>query len=85
MSKNLTPYDTGERLVPKTWVTSTAGLTRDNINDFGKVDFDNDEGATMATVWIARDASGDYTLHVNDLSDRITVVLNDSDGERELA
>jgi hypothetical protein len=59
---SLTPYDTGERLEPKTWVTSTAGLTKDNANDFGKVDFDADDGSTVATLWIERNEHGTYTL-----------------------
>jgi hypothetical protein len=44
----LTPYDQGTVLEPRTWVTSSSGVTRDggNIDDFGRVDFDNDEGST---------------------------------------
>jgi hypothetical protein len=43
----LTPYDTGAVLQPRTWVTATAGLTSSNEDDFGRVDFDNDEGSTV--------------------------------------
>lgn len=65
---NLTPYDTGERLEPKLWVTSTAGLTRDNADEFGKVDFDDEEGATAFTVRAERNPDGSYTLRVENIS-----------------
>jgi len=61
-TSNLTPYDTGERLEPRTWVTSTAGVTKDNADDFGKVDFDADDGRTVATLWIERKPDGTYAL-----------------------
>lgn len=60
--QGLTPYDKGTRLEPRTWVTSTAGVTRDNADDFGKVDFDNEESSTVATLWIERQDDGSYTL-----------------------
>lgn len=62
MSRRLTPYDTGQRLEPKTWVTSTAGVTKGNADDFGKVDFDTDSTSTLATLWIERQEDGTYTL-----------------------
>ena len=71
-----TPYDTGERLEPKLYVTSTAGLTRDNAKDFGMVDFDNDSGETLATVWAERNPDGSYTLHVEKFTElKVEVVL----------
>ena len=61
----LTPYDTGKRAEPHTWVTSTAGLTATNEDDFGKVDFDNDEGNTVATIWLElNEHSGQYIVHI---------------------
>jgi hypothetical protein len=58
----LTPYDTGARLQPIPWVLGTSGLTRDNAEDFGKVDFDDDESSTVATLWIERQDDGSYVL-----------------------
>jgi hypothetical protein len=71
--KPLTPYDAGARLEPRTWVTSTAGLTRDNVDDFGKVDFDNEEGATMLTVWAEPGEEGVTVLHARTFDNRIRI------------
>lgn len=49
----LTPYDTGAVAEPKLWPGHT-----------GKVDFDNDEASTLATVWLDHAPTGDYVLHV---------------------
>lgn len=59
---DLTPYDTGKRLEPVPWVrgASVEGYPPSN---FGKVDFDNEEGGTDATLWIERNEDGTYTLH----------------------
>jgi hypothetical protein len=92
----LTPYDTGERLEPKTWVTSTAGLTRDNAEDFGKVDFDNEESATEAIVYIEKNQEKPgYTLRAYNMGpeplrlaleeeDRPAVVIQPTDKLREI-
>lgn len=64
-----TPYDTGERLEPQPWVSNTdlarerAGLTKD-ADRFGRVDFDNDEGRTVLTVWVERTELGGYAMYV---------------------
>lgn len=58
----LTHYDTGERAEPSTWTPSNsrlacmtdddhARIVANHANDFGKVDFDDDESNTIATVW----------------------------------
>lgn len=70
---NLTPYDTGEIAEPHLWMTST-DVTRDRVarstgqpgetDRYGRVDFDNDESSTVATVWASRNQDGSYTLHV---------------------
>lgn len=59
MSK-LTPYDTGKRLTPEPWVRG--GMVRP-AEDYGKVDFDNEEGGTDLTLWVERNEDGSYTLH----------------------
>jgi len=66
---SLTPYDTGDVLEPRTWVTSTAGLTADNKDAFGKVDFDDDESATRLIVQVVRndprsDSGAEYTIRL---------------------
>ena len=54
----LTPYDTGKRAEPKVW----EARHRESDNDFGKVDFDTEEGGTVATLYIERDEDGTYAL-----------------------
>lgn len=46
--KTLTPYDLGTVLEPKPW-----GPTPGEEDNWGKVDFDNDEGGTDATLRVA--------------------------------
>jgi hypothetical protein len=54
----LTPYDKGARAEPKVW----EARHRESDDDFGKVDFDDDESSTVATLWIEKGADGGYTL-----------------------
>ncbi len=62
---SLTPYDTGARMEPKLWVgknqkpTNTADLDR-----FGRVDFENDEGASMVTVYVEPGEDGQVNVHI---------------------
>lgn len=53
-----TPYDTGKRAEPKQWEKRHF----ESDDDYGKVDFDNDEGGTIATLYIEQEADGSYTL-----------------------
>jgi hypothetical protein len=51
----LTPYDTGERLQPGAWVTPDPRRPEEYDRDrYGKVDFDDDESATLATIHVER-------------------------------
>lgn len=80
---NLTPYDTGEVLEPKTHVTSTAGLTSSNRDWFGLVDFDNDESGTEFTVKIVRNdpipvGGEQYTLMIWGERERLAVEWDES-------
>lgn len=66
-----TPYDSGERLEPMPWVkgdvASPGGLPRRvTPDDYGRVDFDNDEGATMLTAYVEPDPTGGYVMRVID-------------------
>lgn len=68
----LTPYDTGERAEPVPWVqramdswSTGTDLRAPQPDDFGKVDFDDDGGITVATVWLERnERSGQYVVHI---------------------
>lgn len=62
MSKR-TPYDTGKRSEPKVW---TKGHIESD-EDYGKVDFEDDAGGTIATLYIEQGEDGTYTLrgHTN--------------------
>lgn len=69
----LTPYDTGARLEPHVWVhdqvASPGGLPRRaNESDYGRVDFDDDAGTTVLTLFVER-ASYGYKLTVDQHSD----------------
>lgn len=72
MTDTLTPYDTGKRAEPKVWPTPArqelAGsepIDRALLEErYGKVDFEDDESKTIATVWIEHTEIG-YVLHVD--------------------
>ena len=70
----LTPYDTGERLEPQLWPAD------DDPDRYGRVDFDDDEGATIVSAHGERLPTGDYRLVVTRVSDVRLVV--DIDGTR---
>jgi hypothetical protein len=62
---SLTPYDTGQRLEPMPWHVQARNLPAPEEADrYGKVDFDNEESVTIATLWIERRADGTYAMHV---------------------
>jgi hypothetical protein len=79
---NLTPYDRGDRLVPIPWVQEDArryGTRPDD--DWGKVDFDNEESGTEAVAYIEknRDEPG-YTLRVANMGiEPLRVVVMEDD------
>lgn len=56
-NRELTPYDSGARLEPRAWAPTAD-------DEYGRVDFDNDESATVITLWIERDDAGEYRLHL---------------------
>lgn len=65
--RELTPYDTGDKLEPHIWPVNDSKTV---VENFGKVDFENEEGATALTVHAVRNedrnGGGDarYTLHI---------------------
>ncbi|WP_394941179.1 hypothetical protein [Psychromicrobium sp. YIM B11713] len=80
---SLSPYDTGVRLEPRNWLpygTTVADTTP--VENFGKVDFNDDAGETTAVAYIERE-DGKYTMHVTPLCEGrdLRVVLHAEDGE----
>lgn len=58
----LTPYDTGERAQPMVWTTPDRRRPEEHDPDrYGKVDFEDDSGTTLATVHVER-VDGCYVL-----------------------
>ena len=78
--RKLTPYDTGERLEPKLWVGSTQGVgSQNDRDDWGKVDFDNDESSTELTIYV-EDKGGDLVVHIYSQGGReYTIDIDDQD------
>lgn len=73
MNNKLTPYDTGLVLEPRTWVDAEEARQLDASElieeNYGKVDFDNDESTTEFTVQILKNdpipSSGErYTIRI---------------------
>jgi len=63
----LTPYDKGTRLEPTPWQVQPRNLAADptEANRYGKVDFDDDEGATHLTAHVESDPeTGGHTLQL---------------------
>ena len=53
-----TPYDTGKRAEPRPWTAPH----RESEDDYGKVDFEDDAGGTVATLYVEKDDDGSYVL-----------------------
>lgn len=71
-AENLSPYDTGARAEPKVWSTRSlddlAPIARDMEADrYGHVDFNNENGESMFTVWVERNERGAQVMHVRQL------------------
>lgn len=78
-----TPYDTGARMEPRTWVDAEGIAGEENrrpatADDYGRVDFEEFD-LTAATVWMEPDGLGGYVLHVTAHVEGISIAL---DGER---
>lgn len=67
------PYDTGDRLEPHPWVSNGLVNSQDapreaTGDDYGRVDFDDDEGNTVFTAWIQKTEAG-YIFRVDEHQD----------------
>ena len=89
MPTQMNPYDDGWRLEPRVWVTDgTTGNEEPRpaqADDYGRVDFDNDEGATVFTAWVQKTEAG-YILRVDEHQDVELAIETSSDRQvREAA
>jgi hypothetical protein len=58
---DLTPYDIGTRCEPKPWLPyGTAVTPATPAENFGKVDFDDDEGTTVCVIHVERNGDGTH-------------------------
>lgn len=83
MPQPLSPYDTGKRCEPKSWIPyGTSVSTATPAENFGKVDFEDDEGHTIVVVHVERKDTGTHVVHVQPLvdEDEIVVVVDPGNG-----
>lgn len=73
MRQSQSPHDTGARLEPQLWPPN------DDPDRYGRVDFDDDEGATVISIHVEPLPSGEYALCVTRVSDVPLAI--DVDGE----
>lgn len=84
----LTPYDTGARCEPKSWVTYGTNVSAlSPAENFGKVDFNDDTDETVCTTYVEKNADGTHTVHVQSMcaADELNVKLHTENGVIELA
>jgi hypothetical protein len=86
--RDLTPYDTGERLEPVIWVVPQTGRIESSIanrpaesDDWGKVDLNNSEDTTTCTVWGEGADEGTDVLHVLMHGDALSKIVIHTQGE----
>lgn len=68
-ARNLTPYDTGRRLEPQLWPLG------DDPDSYGRVDFDNEESATVLTAYVEREGDG-YAMYVAGMAEPLSLVVD---------
>lgn len=85
MPTALTPYDRGVRAEPKIWPHATRSdlsimapiALEMEENRFGRVDFDDDEGATLLNAYVQRETDGRIFLHVHLVTiDEVAVIVH---------
>lgn len=82
-ARKLTPYDTGERLFPDPWDLDAGHL--ETGDDYGKVDFDTDEGSTVCTVHVERRPGGGWTVVITPLCDDDELTVTRASDVEEVA
>ena len=81
MSTELTPYDTGDRCEAKPWIPYGTEISEVfPAENFGKVDFDDEEDHTVCTVYVQRDEDGRHSVRVESMleDDALRVVVDQS-------
>ncbi|MFI9629238.1 hypothetical protein [Streptomyces sp. NPDC052042] len=80
----ISPYDTGARCEPKPWIPYGTTVTKATpAEDFGKVDFEDDQGSIVCVMHVERRADGGHVIHVDPQcsDDEISVVLHLRSGD----
>lgn len=80
-----TPYDTGTRLEPLPWVkdgiTGSENPRPSQPDDYGRVDFDDDAGITVATVHIEAEPQATEGVYVMKIDVNAPVIIHGPGGE----
>lgn len=80
----LSPYDTGKRAEPKPWLHESKGavaemapIARELAEDqFGRVDFEDNAGETLVTVWIELGETGEHVVHIQEHTTEVMVKVH---------
>ena len=89
MADYLTPYDTGQRAEPRVW--TNAGDSLDQFGPiargmeedrYGRVDFDDENGDSLFTVWVDRNEQGARVVHIQQLSQTPVAIRIHGEDER---
>lgn len=78
----LTPYDTGKRAEPHIWSITDPGAEPGSViwgidqDRYGRVDFDDDGGETLVTVWVEKNELGEHVVHIQQLSTEASVRIH---------
>lgn len=86
------PYDTGERAQPNPWITLrrhvlhylTGAQLAEELDRFGRVDFDNDASETVATVYVERTAEGAHRVRVFAHDSDALVIEDNADAHADM-
>ena len=79
-ARERTPYDTGKRAEPRPWTAPH----RESEDDYGKVDFEDDAGGTVATLYVEKDDDGSYVLR-GYTNEPLRVEIDDQSDQKEEA
>lgn len=72
----LTPYDTGARCEAHVWIPGDTPVSEScPAENFGKADFDDEEGWTVVTIWVEKSNDGTHCVKIEEhcSPDEITV------------
>lgn len=88
MTDYLSPYDTGQRAEPRVWPLlyvdqDVAPIEREMTEDrYGRVDFDDENGDSLFTVWVDRNEQGARVVHIQQLSQTPVAIRIHGEDER---